>query len=329
MTLVSITVCARNAENWVEQCLSSLISQDYRPIEIIAVDDGSSDGTLEKMLNFRDSKLDHNIEISVIGSEPLGLSAGRQLALESANGEWVAITDIDCRPHPNWISAMMSAYDKDTSENVVAITGRTIFSEGNTRVSKIRSRTIQRKYEQRKRLVTLANGPCSMFRREALLSIGGFNPCWYHAEDMEVSLLLIQSGGSIIYESTALVQHVAEEGLLLFLRKRCRDARAHFRIVRKFGFQGVKNPSGSIMKHDFVSDAEKVVLLLPIFLIGVSMCSLGLVVTPNPYWWGITGITLIFVLFSLTKWTHILWSASLWYGGILGLCDAIFRRRGH
>ena len=329
MTLVSITVCARNAENWVGQCLSSLISQDYRPIEIIAVDDGSSDGTLEKMLNFRDSKLDHNIEITVIGSEPLGLSAGRQLALESANGEWVAITDIDCRPYSNWISAMMSAYDKDSSENVVAITGKTIFSEGITRVSKIRSRTIQRKYEQRKRLVTLANGPCSMFRREALLAIGGFNPCWYHAEDMEVSLLLIQSGGSIIYESTALVQHVAEEGLLLFLRKRCRDARAHFRIIRKFGFQGVKNPSGSIMKHDFVSDAEKVVLLLPIFLIGFSMCGLSLVVFPNPYWWEISALTLIFLLYSLTKWTHILWSASLWYGGILGLCDATFRRRGH
>ena len=131
MTLVSITVCARNAENWVEQCLSSLVSQDYRPIEIIAVDDGSSDGTLEKMLNFRESKLDHDIEISVISSEPLGLSAGRQIALESANGEWVAITDIDCRPHSNWISSMMSAYDEHTSENVVAITGRTIFSEGN------------------------------------------------------------------------------------------------------------------------------------------------------------------------------------------------------
>ena len=44
-----------------------------------------------------------------------------------------------------------------------------------------------------------------MFNRERLLSIGGFDPTWYHAEDMEVSLKLVQEGGTIVYTPDAVV----------------------------------------------------------------------------------------------------------------------------
>jgi len=329
LTLVSITVCARDAENWVEQCLSSLVSQDYRPIEIIAVDDGSSDGTLDQMLEFRDLNTNDDIEITVISSKPLGLSSGRQLALESAKGEWVAITDIDCCPESNWISVMMSFRDNLPGENIVAVTGRTEFAEGNTKVSRIRSKSIRRKYEQRSRVVTLANGPCSVFRKDALISIGGFDPNWYHAEDMEVSLLLIQNGGTIIHTSDALVRHVAEEDLSVFLRKRCRDARAHMRILQKYGLHGIKLHNGDVQKHDFVSDAARMIWLSPILILGISVCNFGLVVSTPPLWWGIALTTLVLILLLGIKKNEFLWSLSLWYGAFLGLCDAILKRRGH
>ena len=44
-----------------------------------------------------------------------------------------------------------------------------------------------------------------MFKRDNLLAIGGFDPSWYHAEDMEVSLKLIQAGGIIVYTPNAVV----------------------------------------------------------------------------------------------------------------------------
>jgi len=164
LTLVSITVCARNAEKWVDDCLLSLISQDYRPIEIITVDDGSSDGTLNRMIEFRESTIDDEVEITVIGTDAHGLSSGRNIALESAKGKWVAITDIDCRPKSNWISEMMAVSENLNEDNIVAVTGRTEFEEGETRISRMRAESIARKYAQRSRKVTLANGPCSMFR---------------------------------------------------------------------------------------------------------------------------------------------------------------------
>ena len=73
-----------------------------------------------------------------------------------------------------------------------------------------------------------------MFYRESLLDVGGFNPSWYHAEDMEVSLKLIEAGGTIVYAPDAVVKHIPETGLKRFLSKRKRDARAHVRIVRKY-----------------------------------------------------------------------------------------------
>ena len=39
-----------------------------------------------------------------------------------------------------------------------------------------------------------------MFEKEALMAVGGFDPSWYHAEDMEVSLRLLQAGGTIVGE---------------------------------------------------------------------------------------------------------------------------------
>ena len=47
--LISVTVCMRNAEHWVDDCIRSLIKQTYRPLEIIAVDDGSTDDGFEKL----------------------------------------------------------------------------------------------------------------------------------------------------------------------------------------------------------------------------------------------------------------------------------------
>ncbi len=327
MSLVSITVCARNAENWVHQCLYSLVSQDYRPLQIIAVNDGSTDSTFEKMQKFKDMNDISDVELIIIDSEPKGLSAGRQIGLERSNGKWVAITDIDCRPEPNWISSMILVCEGHSNENVMAVTGRTVFNEGNTRVSRLRSKKIRQKYSGRSRVTTLANGPCSMFRKDALISIGGFDPTWYHAEDMEVSLKLIEAGGTIVYSPEALVNHVAEEKLSIFLRKRIRDARAHVRIIRKYRLFGGRLPNGNTVKHDFTGDAVQASLFFPLFISSISIVLyLSMLNIELGFFSG-----LILALFTIHPESRlrIFWSISLWIGICLGVSDLILKRRGH
>jgi cellulose synthase/poly-beta-1,6-N-acetylglucosamine synthase-like glycosyltransferase len=319
----------RNAEHWVDDCLQSLVEQTYRPLEIIAVDDGSTDGGLSKLQSWAGN---HNgIEVTVLDQPPNGLSAGRNLAVEHSQGEWVAITDIDCRPDPYWISEMFQVSDGIDGENVIAVTGRTIFEEGTTTTSRLRARSIARKYTGRPRLTSLANGPCSMFHRLALIEVGGFNPKWYHAEDMEVSLRLLQTGGVIVHTPAAVVHHVAENSLRLFLHKRSRDARAHMRIRRHFGRHGVRKPNGYVHLHDFIGDAKQVVWMLPIALIGLCFALSFMFWVPQgtTIWWISTSITGMWCTLYVTRIHQLLWSGSLWYGASLGLLDAILGRHGH
>ena len=255
MTLVSVAVCVRDGIDWIDGCMESLVNQTHSPLEIILVDDGSIDGGKEKVVKWAEHEL-----VSCITQDRLGLSAGRMAALETASGEWFAITDIDVRPESDWIQRMLESSKSRDGEEVVAVTGRTIFGRSNDIISRIRSIEIEAKYRSRPRRTKLANGPCSMFKRNNLLSIGGFDPSWYHAEDMEVSLKLIGNGGTIVYAPDAVVAHVPESGRRRFLSKRSRDARAHVRIMRKYPKRRRKGPD-----LDFIGSSTMVLLVSPLW----------------------------------------------------------------
>ena len=338
MTLISVAVCVRNGVDWIDGCMESLVQQSHSPLEIILVNDGSTDGSQEKVMEWESHEL-----VTVINQKPLGISAGRMAALQVAKGEWFAITDIDVRPEADWIQRMLEASGSQDGEEVVAITGRTVFGQAKDTISKIRSIEIESKYRSRPRITKLANGPCSMFNREKLLLIGGFNPSWYHAEDMEVSLKLIQEGGIIVYTPNAVVNHIPETGLRRFLNKRKRDARAHVRIHRRY--KGVK--------HDFIGSSWIVLWMIPLLALGsfgvslyvnnilnydvLDLESIYLALTREvllicliPLFWLSSYIRSdlpkrsLRAIFVLTSWSIVLWQ-----GILLGYLDALLRRNGH
>jgi len=357
--LVTVTVCARDGAHWVEDCLDAIFSQTHRPLEIIAVNDGSKDSTGLLMDQWQQSKTNTDVSISIIHQDAIGLSAGRMAALNQAQGEWVAITDIDVRPEQDWIEHLLKANVPVGGERIVAVTGRTIFQTHTDLVSRFRAIEIASKYRSRPRRTSLANGPCSMFHRQALLDVGGFDPNWYHAEDMEVSLRLLNAGGSIVYAPDALVSHVPEVGVRRFLHKRRRDARAHMRIVRHhpsrqrtgpgFDFIGSASIALSIFPITLLMLASIIPLLLELPLnqplqemwqtqLALGGLMLGVLVELM-FWRGPLGVITRSMkndgeksglLLAISVRILILrWSIALWQGLILGCIDAIFARNGH
>ena len=338
LTLVSIAVCVRNGKDWINGCMESLVNQTHKTTEIILVDDGSTDGGREIVKKWAS----HDNVITIL-QEAKGLSSGRMAALEIAKGDWFAITDIDVRPEANWIESLLDSSVSREGENVVAVTGRTVFGRSDDVISKIRSIEIESKYRSRPRRTKLANGPCSMFKTNELIEIGGFNPEWYHAEDMEVSLKLIQAGGTIVYTPYAVVNHVPETGLARFLNKRKRDARAHVRIHRRY--KGVR--------HDFIGSSWVVLWLIPLSIlatIGIFQYLTNLLgysdIDTQSIYESLTREVLLILILPLVwigpflksnipkkglkaKFVLIAWSAVLWHGIILGYIDALFRRNGH
>ena len=85
---VSVIVCVYNRPKQIITCLESLLQQDYRPLEIVIVDDGSTDETPEVLAHFCHDHRSSEIALRVLTNERnLGLCGARNRGLEAARGQ--------------------------------------------------------------------------------------------------------------------------------------------------------------------------------------------------------------------------------------------------
>lgn len=98
MKLVTIIVPIYNVEKYLDQCINSILAQTYKNIEIILVNDGSTDGSLKICKKY--AELDNRIRI--IDKENGGLSDARNAGLDVAKGEYIGFVDSD-----DWIAKDM------------------------------------------------------------------------------------------------------------------------------------------------------------------------------------------------------------------------------
>lgn len=101
---VSIIVPVYNAEQYLKQCIESLINQTYRNLEIVIINDGSTDNSPNLCSEFarKDSR------IIYIDQANRGVSAARNVGIEHATGEWLAFVDSDDWADPDMIRNLLS-----------------------------------------------------------------------------------------------------------------------------------------------------------------------------------------------------------------------------
>ena len=108
--LVSVIIPAYNAENTIDKCIDSVINQDYNNIEIIIIDDGSSDETL----NICKKALESDNRIRIISQKNSGPAVARNKGIDLANGEYIIFVDSDDWIDKNCISeAVKNAVEKN------------------------------------------------------------------------------------------------------------------------------------------------------------------------------------------------------------------------
>lgn len=103
--LISIIVPVFNAEKTIDRCIHSIVMQTYPYIEVILVDDGSTDSS--SMLC--DRWADKDARIFTYHKENGGVSSARNLGIEKATGEWITFVDADDWIAPNMYDRMISA----------------------------------------------------------------------------------------------------------------------------------------------------------------------------------------------------------------------------
>ena len=89
MELITVIINVYNGEKYIKKCLDSIISQTYKFLEILIINDGSTDNTLSICESYNDSR------IKIITTENLGLSLSRNIGIENARGEYFYFIDAD------------------------------------------------------------------------------------------------------------------------------------------------------------------------------------------------------------------------------------------
>lgn len=101
--LVSVIVPAYNAEKSIDGCINSIRDQIYENIEIIVVNDGSTDGTEEKLMKI--AKKD--VRVKIVNQANAGVSSARNRGIDESNGEYLAFVDSDDVVSKHYIEFMM------------------------------------------------------------------------------------------------------------------------------------------------------------------------------------------------------------------------------
>ena len=113
--LVSVVIPAYNCSKTIERCLDSVLSQSHQALQVVAVDDGSTDGTLASLQAYaaRDRRL------TVVHQENQGVSATRNHALELCRGKYVQFVDSDDWLAPDAVAHMVRRAEQDDSDLVI------------------------------------------------------------------------------------------------------------------------------------------------------------------------------------------------------------------
>jgi len=193
VTRVSIVVPALNEEDLLPKCLESLLAQEYDgEIEILVVDNGSTDGT---------SRVARDHGVRVVSEPTRGYCRALTAGFAAAGGEIIACTDADSVAPPDWVSSLVREYQR--RPDVVAIGGDIEFVCPNWK-----SRLLTRFFIPLFNRIDRANrggphlwGANMSVRRDAFLAAGGWNPRFSLQADSELSDRLRKIGRVIILES--------------------------------------------------------------------------------------------------------------------------------
>lgn len=121
---ISVTVPVYNVEKYLNKCVSSLVNQTYKKLEIILVDDGSPDNCPQMC----DDWVKKDDRIKVIHKENGGLSSARNAGLAIAGGNYIGFVDSDDWIDEDMYEFLLSLFDRDSQIDITRCSYRTIQS---------------------------------------------------------------------------------------------------------------------------------------------------------------------------------------------------------
>ena len=213
--LATVIVLNWNGEKILEECLQSLKAQTYSHLEVIVVDNGSTDQSVALVKD----KFGDFVRL-LQNPTNLGFSGGNNIGIHAANGDYIALLNNDATADPHWVEELVKAaetnpqvgmcaskiYSFEESGILDSAGGLLIYPDG---LSRGRGR-LERDLGQYDKMeeVLLPSGCACLYRHEMLNQIGLFDEDFFaYSDDTDLGLRARLAGWKCVYVPTAVAYH--------------------------------------------------------------------------------------------------------------------------
>ncbi|MBK9176735.1 MAG: glycosyltransferase family 2 protein [Flavobacteriales bacterium] len=198
---VSIVLPCHNAEGHLERCLNSLFEQTHRPLELIAVDDGSTDAT-KTLLEAAMARCPYPMQ--VLSQANAGACAARNTGLHAARGVFVQFMDADDELMPMKIAHQVSICDADARPDAIA--GRVRTRLGNGAEDRLDRPFSSEDSDEWLALMRHRLGRTSslLLARDAVLRAGGWDIQAISSQEYELLFAMLKQGARVVHDNEAL-----------------------------------------------------------------------------------------------------------------------------
>lgn len=267
---VTLIATLRNEESNVQRWVESIVHQSRLPQEIILVDAGSTDGTVESL---RSCLGQCPVPAQLLVEPGVNIARGRNLAIANASHALIAVTDFGCMPHQDWLENLILPFEVDPEIEVVAGWYQPVGENG----KRIERRSWPR-LDQVKPAEFLPSSRSLAFRKDAWEQTGGY-PEWLTltGEDTYFALELKLHTHRWAFAPKAVVAWNAPEGLLDYWNKQYHwsigdgesgvNTRLYWLALRKLGLLAVGVlVLAAVLLATFLSGAWWLILIAGVLL---------------------------------------------------------------
>lgn len=271
MTNVSVVLRTKNSESRVEDSLTSVFRQTYTDYEVLVVDHGSTDRTLQIVQKY---------PVRIIPDQPNTNPCNT--GIQESTGRIVAFIDDDCIAPPEWLTVIINDFD---DEEVGAVGGPTVAPPSSNYWQRCFEalRIMESRIFFRWGAVEDISTCNAAYRKPALVDVGGFSNYLSYGEEVDLHWRLSQKNWKILFDRQLTVLHNQRSSMRRFFSQQFTAGRGTGRLIR--------------MHPDFVKPSH----LLTVALFAIPAVLVGLLVTDR--------LNVALWLTSLLLCFAIMWSA--------------------
>lgn len=230
---ITILVPAYNEGLVIKESIMSLLALDYPNYEILIIDDGSVDNTYAVASQFEGDY--GKAKVKVATKENSGKADSLNVGIGLAENDYILCMDGDSTLSPDTLRKgivhLAERHVGAVAGNVKVINRNGILTRLQA-LEYIEGLNVVRKAQGFFRIVNIVPGPVGIFRKSALLDVGGYDNDTF-AEDCDLTLKLIIKGWRVVYEPSAISFTEAPERLLDLMKQRYRWTRGILQSIKK------------------------------------------------------------------------------------------------